>query len=68
MPGLTQWVKDPALLRLWCKQAAAAPVQPLAWERSCAMNVVQNTEKAKKTPWVNDWKSWTRGSVGQELR
>ena len=23
-PGLTQWVKDPALLWLWCRPAAAA--------------------------------------------
>ena len=46
IPGLTQWVKDPALpqaavqvadvawiwcwLWLWCRQAAAALIQPLA--------------------------------------
>ena len=29
---LTQWVKDLALLWLWCRPAAAAPVRPLAWE------------------------------------
>ena len=23
---------DPALLRLWCRLAAAAPIRPLAWE------------------------------------
>ena len=23
---------DPALLRLWCRLAAVAPIQPLAWE------------------------------------
>jgi len=48
IPGLAQWVKrsgvavscgvgrrrslDPALLRLWHRLAAAAPIQPLAWE------------------------------------
>ena len=48
MPGLTQWVKDPALPRavgvgrrhgsdpfllwLWRRLAATAPVGPLAWE------------------------------------
>ena len=48
IPGLTQWVKDPALphnygvghrygsdlvlLWLWCRPAAAAPSRPLAWE------------------------------------
>ena len=39
IPGLTQWVKDsaqwvrdPALLWLVCRPAAAAPIRPLAWE------------------------------------
>ena len=32
IPGLAQWVKDPVLLWLWCRQAATAPIQPLAWE------------------------------------
>ena len=34
IPGLIQWVKDPALLWLWLWRglAAAAPIQPLAWE------------------------------------
>ena len=32
IPGLTQWVEDPALLWLWCRPAATAPIQPLAWE------------------------------------
>ena len=48
IPGLVQWVKDPdvavscgvgqrlsldlALLWLWCRPAAVAPIQPLAWE------------------------------------
>ena len=31
IPGLVQWVKDPALLWLWHRPAAAAPIQPLAW-------------------------------------
>ena len=26
IPGLAQWVKDPALLCLWCRLAAAAPI------------------------------------------
>ena len=26
IPGLTQWVKDPPLLWLWCRPAAAAPI------------------------------------------
>ena len=28
IPGLTQWVKDPALLWLWCRPAATAPIRP----------------------------------------
>ena len=32
IPGLAQWVKDPLLLWLWWRPAAAAPIQPLAWE------------------------------------
>ena len=30
MPDLTQWIKDLALLWLWYRPAAAAPVGPLA--------------------------------------
>ena len=26
IPGLTQWVKDQALLWLWCRLAAVAPI------------------------------------------
>ena len=26
IPSLAQWVEDPALLWLWCRPAAAAPV------------------------------------------
>ena len=52
--GLTQWVKDLelpwaamkvtsvlnlALLWLWCRLAAAALIQPLAWELPCATSV-----------------------------
>ena len=48
IPGLAQWIKelalpmscgvgsrhgsDPALLWLWCRLAATAPIRPLAWE------------------------------------
>ena len=33
IPGLAQWVKDPALLWLWHKLAAVAPIWSLAWEQ-----------------------------------
>ena len=32
IPGLAQWVKDPALPWLWCQLAAPAPVGPLVWK------------------------------------
>ena len=32
IPGPAQWVKDPALLWLWWRPAAAALIGPLAWE------------------------------------
>ena len=32
IPGLAQWVKDPALLRLWQRPGATAPIWHLAWE------------------------------------
>ena len=32
IPGLAQWVKDLVLLWLWCRPAAVALIQPLAWE------------------------------------
>ena len=32
IPGLDQWVKDPALLWLWCRLPAAAPIRLLPWE------------------------------------
>ena len=46
IPGLAQWVKDPALLWLWCRPAATAPIQPLVWEPPYAVRVA--LEKAEK--------------------
>ena len=54
-PGLAQWVKDLALLWLWYRPAAAAPIQPLAWEPPCAAGAAQEiattttTTKRQKT-------------------
>ena len=48
IPGLTQWVKDPALLGLGCKLAAAAPVRPLAWERPNATGAALKRKKKKR--------------------
>ena len=57
IPGLTQWVKDPVLLWLWCRLAAVAPIPALAWEPPHARGVAleskkkhQKTMKNKMTP------------------
>ena len=39
IPGLAQWVNDPALLWLWCRPAAVALIRPLAWEPPYAAGV-----------------------------
>ena len=63
IPGLVQWVKDPALpcvgighrcsldpelLWLWCRPVAAAPIRPLALESPYAMSVALKSEKKKE--------------------
>ena len=61
VPGLAQWVKesgvamscgvgcrcdsDPALLWLWRRLAAMAPIRPLAWEPPYAMGAAQEMAK-----------------------
>ena len=37
-----------ALLWLWCRPAAAAPVEPLAWELPCAAGMALKSKKKKK--------------------
>ena len=32
IPGLTQWVKDPAVLQTVAQASTTAPIRPLAWE------------------------------------
>ena len=48
IPGLTRWVKDPALLWLWFRPAAAAPIRPLAWELPYLADVALKRKKKKK--------------------
>ena len=48
IPGLTQWVKDPVLLWLWCRPVAVAPIRPLAWEPPYAARVAQEIAKRQK--------------------
>ena len=45
--GLAQWVKDSTLLWLWHRPAAAAPIQPLAWELPYAAGVAIKGKKKK---------------------
>ena len=47
MPGLAQWVKDPALLWLWCRPAATALIGPLAWEPPYATGATLERKKTK---------------------
>ena len=53
IPGVIQWVKDPALLWLWCRPAAVAPIQPLAWEPPCAVGAAPKRQKKNyKRPFI----------------
>ena len=47
IPGLAQWVEDLALLWLWRRLAATAPIGPLAWEPPYAAG--SSSRKGKKT-------------------
>ena len=48
IPGLAQWVKDLALLWLWCRPEATALIQPLAWELLYASGTTLKRQKEKK--------------------
>ena len=39
---------DPMWLWLWCRSAATAPIQPLAWEFPYAMCVALKRQRTKK--------------------
>ena len=48
IPGLTWWVKEGVLLWLWCRPAAATPIQPLAWELPYATGVALKSKRKEK--------------------
>ena len=58
IPDLAQWVKDLALLWLWCRPAATASIRPLAWEPPYAMG--SGPRKGKKTKNKNKNKKQTK--------
>ena len=47
IPGLAPWVKDPTLLQLWHRPAAAALIRPLAWERPYVTGAALKKKKKK---------------------
>ena len=44
IPGPAQWVKDLALLRLWCREAAIALIGPLGCELPNTTGMALNTK------------------------
>ena len=51
--ALLSGLKDPALMWLWCRLAATAPIQPLPWELPYAADVALKKTKKKSDPNVN---------------
>ena len=76
IPGLAQWVNDPgiavscgvgrrrgldpALLWLWRRLAATAPIRPLAWEATYATGVTLKRKK-KKNILEREFLLWRNG-------
>ena len=48
IPGLAHWVKDLALLWLWCRPASSALIRPIALEPPYAMGSSPKMAKKKK--------------------
>ena len=64
IPGLAQWVKDPALLWLWCRLAAAVLIRPLAWEPPYAAGAaLKDKMKAHDTKTDQAWLLLSRQSI-----
>ena len=52
IPGLAQWVKDLALLCLWCRPVAMASIRLLAWEPPYAMGVALKRQNKKRNIYI----------------
>ena len=76
IPGLAQWVKDPvllcrkcgsdlALLWLWRRPAAVAPIRPLAWEPPYAEGVALKSKSKTKENKKNQRQkvTWEKGGL-----
>ena len=61
IPSLAQWVKDPVLLWLWCRLAAAALFKPLARELPYAAGAALTRQKRKKKKQNKKTRKSTRG-------
>ena len=70
IPGLTQWVEDPALLGLGCRLVAEAPIRPLAWEHPYAVGMTlkrhTHTHTQKGAGHINDALLTTWALAGHE--
>ena len=61
IPSLVQWVKDPALLRLWCRSQLQLSFSP--WHRNFPMPWAQLKKKRNKRAHIakccpEDWEVW----------
>ena len=66
IPGLAQWVKDLALLWLWCRPVAAAPIRPPDWELPYTMGAALKA-KAKKEKKKNNLNPFSAVSKPKKL-
>ena len=63
IPGLSQWVKDPALLWLWHRPAAVAPIGPLAWKHPYAAGAALKKREREREMGFLAWPaSWIQTS------
>ena len=51
IPGPAQWVKDLALLWLWCRLAAVVPIRPVAWEPPYVVSAALEKTKKREHLW-----------------
>ena len=53
IPGLTQWVKDPALPWLWCRPVATAAIRPPTPGTFICLGCSPKKAKKKNISWMN---------------